>query len=379
MPPIRKTGTGLQVVSRPGRTTLYLRGTIRGKSVYESTGTADPVLADEARAAREAEIYRAAVHGAGPERIAFHVAVASYLGVEPRSASTKVFLGRLVRFLGPKAVCQDLTQAKLDAACRVLCRPHATPATRLRNVITPARAVLMHASRRGWCQTPVFEPMKGSPARTDWLTPAEAEAMIAACTGRLGHMRAILAMLFCSGGRVGELIALELPDLDLQHARAVLRDTKNGRDRLVALPPRLVAELANMLGARHKPSRRSARLDGPERPAVFLDRARRPYRLTDDSRTSAYGGQLRASWKAVLKAAGVAKAVTPHHARHTWASWHYAVHKDLLLLKRDGDWSSVDQVERYAHLTPAGMAPAICRFWGIAVPGEARRDERGVA
>ena len=54
--------------------------------------------------------------------------------------------------------------------------------------------------------------------------------------------------------------------------------------------------------------------------------------------------------------------LTQHSRRHTWASWHYALHKDLLLLKQAGGWSSVALVERYAHLLPAGQESAIKDF-----------------
>jgi len=55
---------------------------------------------------------------------------------------------------------------------------------------------------------------------------------------------------------------------------------------------------------------------------------------------------------------------TPHVLRHSWASWHYALHKDSLLLARDGGWASTALVERYAHLMSAGQEEAIRRVWG---------------
>jgi hypothetical protein len=68
------------------------------------------------------------------------------------------------------------------------------------------------------------------------------------------------------------------------------------------------------------------------------------------------------------RAAGPARTFrpvhTPHDLRHTWASWHYALHRDLLRLKQDGGWSSVVLVERYAHLVPEGHEDAIRRLWG---------------
>jgi integrase len=63
-----------------------------------------------------------------------------------------------------------------------------------------------------------------------------------------------------------------------------------------------------------------------------------------------------------LRRAGLDPDYTPHDLRHSWASWHYAVHKDLLRLKQDGGWSSVALVERYAHLMPQGQEAAIRRF-----------------
>lgn len=349
--------TGLRVIQRTGSPWLYVRGTVRGQRVFESTGTADGRLAEEYRATREAELYRAAIHGPGPARVAFHMAVDSYLDAKAPGVATRAFLGRLTQVWGPRMMCSDIGQEQIDLACRALCRPGAKPATKLRNVVTPARAVLNHAARRGWCQPPVFEVAAVSSGRTEWITPAEAEAMIAASTKRLRHMAPLLSFFFCTGARVNEALALDWADVDLQHARAVLRDTKNGADRHVDLPPRLVADLANHARSIHKAAAPKGR--------VFLDRARRPYRLTDDSRTAPYGGQLRASWRAVLKAAGITRqGLTPHTARHSWASWHYAVHRDLLLLRHTGAWHSVSIVERYAHLMPPTMAPAAASFWG---------------
>ena len=37
--------------------------------------------------------------------------------------------------------------------------------------------------------------------------------------------------------------------------------------------------------------------------------------------------------------------------RHTWASWHYLIHKDMLL-QRDGGWASQDMLQTYVHLMP---------------------------
>jgi integrase len=43
----------------------------------------------------------------------------------------------------------------------------------------------------------------------------------------------------------------------------------------------------------------------------------------------------------------------PHGLRHTWASWQYALHHDLLRLKEEGGWEVLSMVERYAKRVPS--------------------------
>ena len=66
-----------------------------------------------------------------------------------------------------------------------------------------------------------------------------------------------------------------------------------------------------------------------------------------------------------MRRAGLDPELRPHDVRHTWASWHYAIHKDLLLLKDEGAWSTVALVTRYAHKIDDGYAAAIRTFWQL--------------
>ncbi len=109
---------------------------------------------------------------------------------------------------------------------------------------------------------------------------------------------------------------------------------KAGKRRNAALPPCVVAALANL------PHR-----EGP----VFLSDKGRPYA----DRRGAYGGQIKKGWYGAIRRAGLDPELSPHDLRHTWASWYYALNRDLLALKIEGGWSSVALVERYAHLLPA--------------------------
>jgi integrase len=201
----------------------------------------------------------------------------------------------------------------------------------------------MHAARRRWCDVPFFEIPRVAAGRTNYLLPDEAERLIKAAAP---HLRLLLIFLLGTGARLSEALELEWRDVDLTGGRAIFWKTKNGQRRIALLPPRIIAALANL------PHRQ-----GP----VFLWQVGKRQRAYADRQRMA-GGQIKSGWKSALRRAGL-ESVTPHDLRHTWASWHYAVHRDLLLLKAEGGWSSVKLVERYAHLLPAGREAAIREFW----------------
>ena len=124
--------------------------------------------------------------------------------------------------------------------------------------------------------------------------------------------------------------------------------TKAKKRRVAEMPPRVVAALANL------PHR-----DGP----VFRHNGGQAYAVRSS------GGQIHFGFGSAVARAGLNPDLTPHSCRHTWASWHYALHKDPLRLRYDGGWSTLDLVERYAHLLPAGHEAAIQKFLGLSHEG----------
>lgn len=200
---------------------------------------------------------------------------------------------------------------------------------------------MLHAHRLAWCEAPHFEIPREPQGRTRYLLPGEAERLIEAASP---HLRRLLVFLLCTGARMAEALELDWRDVDLFGRRAILWRTKGGKRRVASLPPRAVMELAG---------------DAPGDDRVFCTHRDRAYA----DRERAGGGQIKTAWKATLRRSGLDPELTPHDLRHTWASWHYAVHKDLLGLKVEGGWSSVMLVERYAHLMPAGKEREILAFW----------------
>ena len=369
----------LRIVSRAGTSILYLRGTVRGKAVFESTGTGDPRLAEAARIKREGELFHRALYGARSVAT-FAEAAAGYLETADRSPSTCGYVARLLTHFGRMRLA-DIDQLAVDAAYRALLRPGAAPGTKLRNVLTPLRAIMEHAAVRKLCDRPAFEtPAQPQPA-TPFLRPAEATALVHHAAP---HLAPLLVYLIGTGCRMSEALDLEWEALDLRGARAVVMQ-KQGTRRHVDLPPVVVAALSavpHREGFVFRPPVRTERVAG-------LPQRVQPARYADTERQA--GGQIGTAWASACRRAGLpgqwhewtprgqakpmrkwVPAITPHDLRHTWASWDYAVHRDLLGLKKRGAWGSVASVERYAHLMPAAYVAEI-EAWlnGRAVPVQA--------
>ncbi len=211
-------------------------------------------------------------------------------------------------------------------------------ATKQRQVVTPIKAVLNHAARRGWCDQPKFEKAPAGRKRTEWLSPDEADRQIAAAPARA---KAILTFLYCNDARVGEWSAW-----NGQMSTFSILEPSCATPRM----DRIASSIC-----RRAPSQRSHPF--PTEPAMsFGSGAASHTGRPTTARGRATAARSGACGHSSLAGAGVARRVTPHAARHTWAPWHYAVHRDPMRLRDDGGWKSLSQVERYAKLAPQGLA-----------------------
>jgi integrase len=84
-----------------------------------------------------------------------------------------------------------------------------------------------------------------------------------------------------------------------------------------------------------------------------------------------------------LRRAGI-KDFRVHDCRHTFATWHYAVHHDLIALQRLGGWRTLGMVSRYAHANVAAYhqgieaLPSLCGSESLTTkavqPGIVKRE-----
>lgn len=361
----------LRVRRRKGTSFFWLVGTIEGRRIRESTGTDNPEHAEIKRAAREAELFKGAIAGVRPT-VPFSQAAASYLKAETPGVSQTRHVNRLARILGTRPT-RDIDQVDCDRARDALCSAAMKKSSIARTVVAPLTAILRHASRRKWCDMPHFEWPKEEKTTFSFFMPEQAVALIA---NAAPHLKPLFAFMLCTGARTGETLTLDWSDVDLQGHRVILWEhrTKTRSRRVVHLMPGALAALAALP---HREGRVFRRDDGE------------PYEYHDGRQGNIRTGFTSAACRAGLPGhfkmapkgrAGLARKFAPEHSphdfRHTFATWHYAVHKDLLLLKQEVGWSSTAMAERYAHVMPAGHVRAICGIWGTRPPGDTMLTQR---
>lgn len=253
--------------------------------------------------------------------------------------------------------------------------PNASPQTRNRQFYTPTVAVLRHAAMRQWCVPPIVARPQADKGEPRWLTPDEAERLIAAA-GK--HMRPLVIFLLYTGARAGEALWLDWRNVDLARAHVAFvhsrqadgPKTKTQLSRGVPLHPRVVAALANL------PHREGE---------VFRRPGGKPYARPEKLGDTSAGARIEKAFAGAVERAGLGKRlphpdpkkakagatvletdVTPHVCRHTWATWDYARNRDLGALQKLGGWKTVQMVFRYTHVNVGELADTIVKFPGGA-------------
>jgi integrase/recombinase XerC len=195
------------------------------------------------------------------------------------------------------------------------------------------------------CQV-LMSPPRGAPAAPD----ASAE------TARAELRDAALAeLLYGAGLRVGELVALDVRDVDLTRGDVRVMG-KGGKERVVPLPAAARAALAAWLA----PRRRPGVLAEPLFTALRARRGEAPRRL--DPR------DVRRRLARRALAAGLADRVHPHRLRHS-----YATH----LLDMGADLRAIQELLGHASLSTTQKYTAVSAERLVAVYDRAHPRARG--
>jgi integrase len=315
----------LKLVTRHGSRNWYIVGTERGCFVDQSTKTDSRDAAEKILIKTRAEILDRSIFGA-KATVTFMQAAITYMenGGEARFINPLLdhFKGRKLSGIG---------QSDIDEAARKL-YPSASNATWNRHVYTPVSAILKSAAKRGWCDFKPIDRPRQPTGKIRWITTTEAKRLVDHASP---HMQPLLTFLFGTGARLSEALYLQWSQVDFDSGNVFFPKTKNGEARGVPLSATVKASLAEI----------------PHRVgAVFLTNSGLPYRPKGDG-----GGQIKTGFAGACRRAGVAN-FTPHDCRHSFATWHYARHRNLAELMALCGWKSPDMAMRYAHVNVGHLA-----------------------
>lgn len=315
--------SNLEIRERDG--IWYAVGTVNGERIRKSLGTRDRKRAEEQCAIFEARIWKR--HSYGEEAVrTFEEAAESYLkqGGEGR------FLPKILKHFKGHALGKIKPGDLRDMAITLY--PNASPATRNRQALIPARAVLNHGADRGWCspvKVRLFEVEKSrkhKPVDRSWLDAFMAEAD----KSKLPHLSAIVLFMHQTGARVAEAVNLTGECVDLHRRIVVLAKTKTEEDSVRSLTAELVGRIA-ALNPRHN---------------------ERVFSYTDPK-------SVNRRMKAVAKRAGIAIRTTHSAGRHSFGTNVMAGGAKVKDAMEAGGWKSAKLfMETYVHSNDAGKAVA---------------------
>lgn len=222
----------------------YAIGSVAGRRIRKGLGTRDEARAQELCALLEAKYWKR--HSYGEEAVVtFDEAALSYMN----EGGEKRYLPPLIkRFRG--RVLGTIKPGEITGAAFAL-YPDAKPSTRNRQAIIPMRAVMTHASAKGWCPLLKVKNFDVAKVLRRSVDRAWIDAFMAQADGDgLPHLSAAMLFMFQNGARISEAAHLLPEHVDTANQIALLAETKTGEweacyltdeltARIVALPQEL--------------------------------------------------------------------------------------------------------------------------------------------
>ena len=156
------------------------------------------------------------------------------------------YLAPVIAHFGDKPVDQIFPFDLREMA--KLLYPNCANATLNRQALAPARAVMIHASERGWCRwMPLRRFKEEAPKRRDPASPTWLHAFARQCAHEnRPHLAALVLFMATTGTRVTEALNLRWSEVELTKRSVLLLRTKTTRNSTRKLTDELVARLSDL-------------------------------------------------------------------------------------------------------------------------------------
>jgi integrase len=317
----------LSLYRHPNSGYWWVRFTIRGREVRESTRTKDRQAAEEYEHQRRHQYWRASE--LGEERHKWKAATDRWLkeraGKRSLERDERIFA--VYASLNDEAL-DDLTAERLTDI-RAIREQEVSPAT-VNREFALIRAVLTRAAKKWrWLTHNPSVPMATlEQADPRWLTRTQFQVLVKLLPK---HTADMARFAVATGLRRGNITGLtwEQVDMKARHAHVHASQAKGKRGIAVPLNDEAMAVLK--------------RWKGKHATHVFVFRKKPVYQVATRK------------WREAVKAAGQ-PGLRFHDLRHTWASWQAQAGTPPYVIRELGGWATDAMVKRYAHLGAGDLA-----------------------
>lgn len=158
--------------------------------------------------------------------------------------------------------------------------------------------------------------------------------------------RAIISLMYSAGLRVGELIGLELRDIDSKRMLIRISQGKGRKDRYVGLSERILILLRN----------------------YFVEYSPQRYLFEGEVRNKYSEESIRNILKAACNKCGIVKRVTPHTLRHSYATHLLESGVDLRYVQELLGHSRPETTMIYTHVTKKQLGSIVSPFDRLFLP-----------
>lgn len=321
----------MSLYKRKGSPYYWVRFTFKGHRISRSTGTDDPVKAQEYHDKLKASLWDQAKLGAMPD-YTWDEVVERWLDEKEGQASYSnhiIILRWLDKYLGGKRLLDIDTQ--LIETLKFAKRKEGVKKSTVDRYLSLIRSVLYYAMHNEMLTAcPRIRQYHEPNERIRWLRPEEEAALLRNLPDWLAE---VIRFALATGLRHMNIIRLKWAQVDLVNRVATFEasNMKNRTSFMLPLNSTAVEIVRRQIGKHSE--------------YVFSRAGQMIYKANDGS------------WFIALERAGI-ENFHFHDLRHTWATRHIQAGTPVYELQALGGWKNANMVRRYAHLSLEQLAAA---------------------